>query len=191
MHDYAIDQGSFSHYLSTSDYVHLFARNFVIFLIAALVIGLVWILFVILDYLSLVKRNKSLRQYWFFRRLHEPYINNFALRFFYEIFLELCICCFIQLALVDFDFASPGFQWILCFVIFLAIVIYLGWIISLFYINGPYLEDFYGKKTALESFWWVRPINPDYYAQHQSEIQDAKRKAKISKIILKNRGLTM
>ena len=76
-------------------------------------------------------------------------MNNFALRFFYEFFLEFCICCFIQLALVDFDYTSPGFQWILSFILLLGITIYVGWLISLFFKHGPYLEGFYRRKTAL------------------------------------------
>ena len=68
VHNYATDDGSFSLYMQSSDYVHLLARNMVIIITTALVIGLVWLVFIPLDHLSLVKRNEWLRRFWFFRR---------------------------------------------------------------------------------------------------------------------------
>jgi len=40
--------------------------------------------------------------------MKEPYANNFALRFFYELFLDICICVLVNIALIDFEDFSPG-----------------------------------------------------------------------------------
>ena len=169
VHDFTSEVG-YSNYLKSSDYVHLFARNLVIIMIALLIIALVWIAFAITDYLSLKKKTIKLQRYSFFHRKNEPFMNNFALRFFYEIFLEVCICSTINLALANFDAFSPGFQWILSCITVLGVFVFIGWLISLFFVNGPYINEFYGKGTVLESLNWVRPINPEFYAQNKAEV---------------------
>lgn len=120
---------------------------------------LVWIGLAIKDHLGTKPRFAHRR---FFRKQHEPWANNFALRFFYEVFLEMCLCVLINIAIVDFDDFSTGVQWLTSVLVAVAITCYLLWLVSLFYCYGPFLEGFYVKGTYLESFWMARPIKDSF-----------------------------
>ena len=94
-------------------------------------------------------------------------MNNFMLRFFYELFLEICICALVNIALTDFDDFSPGLQWIISCIVLGGIFVYLCWLISLFCCKGPYLDGFYDKITAMSYFWSTRSINLKYNASEK------------------------
>ena len=113
-----------SDYLKSSDYDHLFARNLPLIITALLIF--IWALCRI------------------FRKEKEPLLCNFALRFFYEIFLEVCICSIINLT------EKSGFQWVLSFISLIGILVFIGFLISLFFYNGPYIKGFYNKERELK-----------------------------------------
>ena len=170
--DYQDEQGLYSAYLRASDYVHLFARNTVIIICSALVIFAVWAIVGILDRVAVKrKKNGQYRHSWSsyrcFRSRNEPYVNNFMLRFFYELFLEICICALVNIALTDFDDFSPGLQWIISCIVLGGIFVYLCWLISLFCCKGPYLDGFYEKGTAMSYFWSTRSVNMKYNASEK------------------------
>lgn len=85
-------------------------------------------------------------------------MSNFALRFFYQFFFEMCLCVLINLLAMDFSSFSPGVQWITSLLVGIGIVLYVGWLVSLFFYNGPFLAGFYQKGTYFKSFWMARPI---------------------------------
>lgn len=107
---------------------------------------------------------------------NEPYVTNFALRFFIQLFFEICICSLVNLALVDFEDTSPGFQWILSLLAMIGICVYLAWLVSLFFVNGPYLDNFYVKGTALQSIFHARPFNLEFNAILQADYMFNKRR---------------
>ena len=100
-------------------------------------------------------------------------MNNFMLRFFYELFLEVCLCALVNVALTDFDSFSPGLQWVLSCVVLGGIFVYLCWLLSLFCCKGPYLPGFYKKGTSVGSLWKGREVNMDYGAN--KKLQKIKR----------------
>ena len=169
VHDYARDEGAFSIYLQTSDYAHLFARNLVIPISAVLLLGTVWAIVAIVDKVMKTKEKEWMMLYRPGKTKNEPYVTNFALRFFIEMFFEICICSLVNLALVDFDNFSPSFQWILALLAMISICVYLAWLVSLFFVNGPYLDDFYVKGTAFMSLFHARPFNLEFNAVVQSD----------------------
>ena len=149
--------------LEASDYVHLFGHNLVVVCIAGLCILLTWLVLTLKDRFqhklpSAVRRRCP-------KGNHEPQANNFALRFFYEFFLEVSICAMINLAHLDFSSFSHGAHWIMSFTVGIVILVYLIWLFSLFYKNGPFLSGFYKRGTFLESFWVARPFDTTFSAQ--------------------------
>ena len=100
--EYSLDQGLYTIYLKSCDFEHLFARNLVIIIASAILILTVWTLLIVLDGFSRIKQPESSQ------KRKEPYANNFALRFFYELFLDICICVLVNIALIDFEDFSPG-----------------------------------------------------------------------------------
>ena len=113
-----------SDYLKSSDYDHLFARNLILIITALLIF--IW------AFCRIMRKEK------------EPIICNIALRIFYEIFLEVCICSVINLT------QKSGFQWVLSFISSIGILVFIGFLISLFFYNGPYIKGFYSKIKELK-----------------------------------------
>lgn len=127
-------------------------------------IALIWIILSIKDCIG--KRPAYVYKHRFYRRRHEPSVNNFALRFFYEMFLEFCLCVLINISIHKTDSFSSFGQWVLCIIFACVILGYMAWLISLFFYNGPFLENFYFKSTFFKSFMMARPINPTFDAQN-------------------------
>ena len=100
----------------------------------------------------------------FFKKKHEASCNNFALRFFYEFFLEISICVLINITVTDFSTFSSTSQWLISFVALIVIIGTCCWLVSLFCKNGPFLKGFYDKGTYLESFWEARPFDTTFNA---------------------------
>lgn len=76
-------------------YHYSFVRNMLLVISIAAVIALVWLITAI----SQIVRNKSLSSEELSRagpRSQETFMNNFMVRFVYEVFFELMICAFIS-----------------------------------------------------------------------------------------------
>ena len=85
---------------------------------------------------------------------------NFILRFFYEFFLEFCICIFLQLSVKDFSEFSPTLQFYLSVAVTVAMIALVAFVISLFFWNGPWIPNYYKKGTSAGSIMHKRPVNP-------------------------------
>lgn len=96
------------------------------------------------------------------KRRHENSCNNFAIRFFYEFFLEFCIVVSINLSVYDFGEFSTDFSYSISIVLVLLLVGLMFFVLYLLFKNGPYVEGFYKKNTALKGTWGVREINHDF-----------------------------
>lgn len=128
-----------------------------------LLIILAWISLALKDHLG--SKPKYANKSKFYRQKHEPSANNFAIRFFYEMFFEFCLCVLINIRIIDFTSFSPSVQWLTAIIVCGLIVAYVVWLISLFFYNGPFLVNFYNKGTFLRSFWMARPFNTKYDAR--------------------------
>ena len=82
-------------------YSHLYVHNLAIVIILGLVLAAIWCLCALKDYI--IKSAKCPSFFGFMKIRHEPMICNIALRFFYELFLEICICLMINITFVKFE----------------------------------------------------------------------------------------
>ena len=69
----------------------------------------------------------------------------------YEFYLEFCICVVLQLSVKDLSEFSPSLQYFGSIALILAILSLVGFVISLFYLGGPWVSGFYLPDTALKS----------------------------------------
>lgn len=159
-------------YLQTSDYFDLFTDNLELVGILTVTLAVVWAILAVLDQVfeRVLKENYYILG-WSSGSKREPIWNNFALRFFYELFLEFCICAMLNISI-------HSSEWVLGMIVLMAIAVYLAWLVSLFFKNGPYLEGFYDNGTAWSSLWSPRPFADDFNAINKvKEMRKAKRKA--------------
>ena len=149
---YDVSIGAFHELLKACGYEHLFAHNMVIVLAVIVLIIIMWICLAIKDLLGHLTKSKRS----FLQRRHEKLWNNFALRFFYEFFLEFCIVVLINLSVADFSEVVPSISYALSILSAICIVGLIIFVSSLLCCNGPYVEGFYKKHTALKDTWAVR-----------------------------------
>ena len=81
--------------------MHFFTQNLVIVSFTGALIIFIWIVLAIKD--CICKKPENAYDSKFSRKKHEPHLNNFALRFFYEMFLEFCLCVLINISILEFD----------------------------------------------------------------------------------------
>ena len=76
------------------------------------------------------------------KRAWEPYLTNFLVRFFYEIFFEVILCLIINVSSTDFDASgSSSFtKWVICLVLIIAAIAALVAITTLLWRGGPVVE---------------------------------------------------
>ena len=112
MHRFESGEHFFNRLLFMCGYKPLYAQNLIIVVGTVLVLAVIWNVIALKDYLSrpsqlgYLCRSRSLS---FVKNSHEPVVTNFALRFFYEMFLEICICVMINITFLDFESFSSGF----------------------------------------------------------------------------------
>ena len=161
-------------FLSSSDYFALLSDNLTIVFILVLVIIIAWICLAIFDKIGTCTRLMCSKKLGITkpRANLEPTWNNFALRFFYELFLEFCICALVNIEIFDFSRS----EWIISLFVLIMITVYIAWLVSLFFFNGPFLQGFYTKGTVVKSLWNARKFDVDFGATQKVEaIKKAKK----------------
>lgn len=136
---YALDEGLYHKFLQACGYEHLYAQNLILVIAAVLLITLVWIIIQVKDFIASRRPFQKRR----LNKRDEPMVTNFALRFFYEFFLEFAICITLNLSIVDFAEFSPSFQFTSSVLVILAIVAIVAFVGSLLCKRGPYAQNFY------------------------------------------------
>lgn len=115
----------------------------------AVIIALVWLISAIVKKLtSDDSRSKQA----------EPWLNNFMIRFLYEVFFELAICAMINISNQQ---AGGMVQWLISFTVIVMISVTLVVVMTLFCKNGPYIKDTYAPGSVLDSFWGRRMLHDD------------------------------
>ena len=173
--EHGYEHGFYNVFLESGDYVHLFAQNLVIFSFIGLLILLSWIGLAIKDHLRAKGKYQHIK---LFKKPHEAKANNFALRFFMQFFLEICLCFLINIAIVDFSSFSSGIQWLTSMLVLVCVCAYLAWLCSLFFRNGPFLEGFYNPGTYMAATWRARPFDNTFEAQLKLRKQERRQKRK-------------
>lgn len=88
----------------------------------------------------------------------EVKMNNFIVRFLYEVFFELMICAFINLTDVE---ASGHAQWFASLAIIILGAMATLAIFCMFFANGPYVRDTFAPGSLLASFWGHRNLHEE------------------------------
>ena len=101
-------------------------------------------------------------------------MSNVFVRFLYQIFLEVCICVMINITIMNKDSFTSGLLWLSSLVIIIAIGVSLLLMASLFWRNGPFVQNTYEEKSLLKSFWSSRPLKQDIIEEMEYEIEDQK-----------------
>ena len=178
--DYANEEGWYNIYLKSSDYFHLFAHNMFVIIMTGVAIVIVWAVFWLIDRVKCFYQPSLQMLFGISITNKEPMANNFALRFFYELFLEFCICALVNIAYVGApEEGTVNIQWFMSLVIILGITAYVAWLISLFFFNGPILQGFYHKLGLVGWLWNERTFATDFNAVEKAkQKRKAERKAR-------------
>ena len=75
---------------------------------------------------------------WLFN--HEPWMCNFAIRFFYEAYLEICICVFINMSYMNFDSFAKAASSLFAIALLLAAIGFLLFVEALFWRGAHIVE---------------------------------------------------
>lgn len=135
-------------------YKHDFSRNLMIVIIISVV------LLITLAILSLID---------FFRKRHgnrkcSAYMCNFNMRFFYELFLEICLSVLIHIAsmqvmLTEYESKVSIMSWAVASLYLVAILAFIGFLISRFWSGGPYIRQAYSPGLLCQSWWGIRSLS--------------------------------
>ena len=92
-------------------------------------------------------------------------MNNFAVRFLYEVFFELMICSLINLTSIA---AGGVFGWFISLMTVIVAIVAIAFTISLLCKNGPYIDNTYAQGSFMGSYWGKRELHLDIYCQTMS-----------------------
>ena len=151
--------GGFHALFDLGDYTHLVAQNMIIVILVLLIFMTIWVAVLLKDFIvSFLPRQDK----WWAKK-HGAWCQNFILRYVYEFYLEFCICVILQLSVKDLTEFSPSFQYFGSISLFLGLLVLVGFVISLFYMGGPWISGFYIPNTALKSAGFdYRSRNPKF-----------------------------
>ena len=183
---YDISEGHNHELLRACNYEHLFIHNMYIVFIGISIICVMWGILAIKDLVG--KYTRSEKPY--LKKRHGKWCNNFALRFFYEFFLEFCIVVFINLSVIEFSDGSSTISALASIVLIVLICSLVIFVVTLFFCNGPYVPGFYVKRTALASIWGLRPADPsfDSYAWLKANRLNRRRKKGWYKFVISDKN---
>lgn len=92
--------------------------------------------------------------------IHTAWMANFTLRFCYEFFFELCLCLLIHTMQVQ---NRGNFLWVLSLMLFVAGVMFIIMLCSLFFRGGPYLEpSSFSRHSLKNGIWGIRYLKTEY-----------------------------
>jgi len=106
------------------------------------------------------KQSKEERKSIISGFVHTAWMANFTLRFCYEFFFELCLCLLIHTVQVQ---NRGNFLWVLSLMLFVAGVIFIIMLCSLFFRGGPYLEpSSFSRHSLINGIWGIRYLKTEY-----------------------------
>ena len=101
------------------------------------------------------------------RPRHEGFMSNLTLRFVYEAYLELAICCLISLHISDTD-SSPmsGVQWLISVCISVVLLALPGFLLYSLMSSGTSIRGYYNESICyLCCCWGQREKNKNFNAK--------------------------
>ena len=155
---YNEDAGYYTTLVHACGYSYRFLPNLILTLFLALIMLLIWLILFVTDKARARQRQRDGQNAGRNVSRKEPYLTNFAIRFLYEVFFELCLCIMINLSYSD---AQESTYWALCLVLSLATLAALVWITVQYWNRGASMQGVYGKRTLISSFWGIRLLDKD------------------------------
>ena len=149
------DDEYFSSVLGMCGYKHAFSRNLLI------VLGLSLLLLIIILAMStvdLVKKRTGEHRL-------SAYMCNFSIRFAYFFFFEICLSVLIHIASMqvmqkDHEAQVSISSWVIACIYLFGIFAIIGFVMSRFCNNGPYIKHAYSQGSLRHSWWGVRRLSP-------------------------------
>ena len=139
--------------------------NLILLLMLLGVILIVWWCSFAYDlYYVIKKRNNPQFEHPYPKK--DPQLNNFLVRFLYEIFFEICLCVMINMSFIDPNSNKQMTSFILCTLLMVLLFIILLSITMLLWRGGPQKPGSYEPRTIAQSFWGPRPLKQQVYDEY-------------------------
>ena len=140
--------------LQICGYAQLFFDNAGLILLVLMAICIIWALVAAKKVMPTFRASlqQSIKQ--------EQKMSNFTIRFIYEIFFELAICCMISLSLNETG--NSRVQWAFSVIVFALLMTLPIFLLSQLCCGGPYISNHYGMlKCSVLCCWQSRSRNYD------------------------------
>ena len=182
--EYDLDYGSYNSMLQMSNYKHLIGHNLIIIISVLALLVVVWFVLALKDLIVKAQKKSDTRTRK--KKPSTPWCTNFILRFFYVFFLEICLCAFLQLSVVDFNDVSTTAQFWIAVTFTLIISALVIFVSSLLFCKGPQAAGFYTKGSVAKSINEVRPRDPNFDSQEylNSHPREKRNTPLLSKMVL-------
>jgi len=167
----------FSASLHNMGYRFDIARNLLLLASGAALIAFVWLMVAVGEKLrSCCSKKEAARP-----MQAEVSLNNVMVRFLLEAYFEVMLCAFITLSSPS---AAGTAKWLVSLLCVLAGFAAMGVLTSLFFRNGPYVEDSYAQGFSLHSLWGRRSLSPTLVRTVQDEKPASARKLQAPVVIV-------
>ena len=162
--------------MNESGYHISFTRNTLFILTAIMLITLVWAMTAIVEWMC-CRRAVREGQRSKLTITKEVFMNNFMVRFLYEVFFELVLCALINLSASASSAPGGNGTWTLSMITLIVGTLTILAFSCLYLRNGPYLKDTYEKGRLCQSLFkgLGRPLSTEL----QSQVHDAEDKPSV------------
>ena len=138
--------------MNESGYHISFTRNTLFILTAIMLITLVWAMTAIVEWMC-CRRAVREGQRSKLTITKEVFMNNFMVRFLYEVFFELVLCALINLSASASSAPGGNGTWTLSMITLIVGTLTILAFSSLYFRNGPYLKNTFEKGNLCQSLF--------------------------------------
>ena len=142
--DVPSDQSYLTPLLRMCGYKRPFSSNVItiLILLAALISGVI-----LLHFVAKLRKKKT---------HFAPKICNFSLRYGYEFLLEVFLSMLIFTATMN---TYTLLEWVPVLITLSAVLAFVVFLLTRFFVGGPFVPKSYKPGTMLDSYWSIRPLN--------------------------------
>lgn len=147
------DDSTWSALLKSCGYGSEFTRNLFLVIWISIALTILMAMAAVLDIVTKRSGKRSL-----FR-----FAANFNLRFAYMLFFEFFLCSMLHLTSQQnavFGHSSmANFVQVVVVATLILLSLFVCFVFSRFFVNGPYVNDSYAEKSLIQSYWSLRPLS--------------------------------
>jgi hypothetical protein len=161
--DESRDTGYYSVWLYSANYRHTFFGNFTKFKVFTLMFLIIWLLLSLYEVVRSIngKPKEVYGSRW------ERVCNNFLLRYFYELYFEICLVIILTIDLAQGK-KDQEFSFVLAAILCVLSLLFLLFSCSRFFCRGPYIRRFWIPGTSMKSFREMRPFDNEFNAYNKA-----------------------